>query len=130
MTASDFTIDQPAFYYGNPQMVSAEILKRMEIGTLKWPYIWAVEVSTADNTTDPSRAVKTTKRFNLFFLDSADKGNWTIEQHYDQDIYPLTNYLGYFIQVLKSRRDLFESDAITYSSSDHVNLGSIVTGKR
>lgn len=126
VTVDSFTIEHPSFYYGNPQMVSAEILKRQENGTLTWPYIWAVEISNSQKNINPSAAVKTTKSFNLFFFDSVNLDNWTIEDHYNQDIYPLSNYIDYFFSVLKSRRDVFDADSITWNENNHVNFGEYI----
>jgi hypothetical protein len=125
-TATSFTINQPLFLYGNPQMVSAEIVKRQENGTLTYPYIWAVEISTTSKNLNPSAAVKATKSFNLFFFDTVDRENWVIEDHYNQDIYPLSNYIDYFFAILKSRRDLFDSDSITWNETNHVNFGDYI----
>jgi hypothetical protein len=125
-TATSFTINQPLFLYGNPQMVSAEIVKRQENGTLTYPYIWAVEISTTSKNLNPSAAVKATKSFNLFFFDTVDRENWVIEDHYNQDIYPLSNYIDYFFTILKSRRDLFDSDSITWNETNHVNFGDYI----
>lgn len=126
-TASSFTVAQPAFFWGNPQMVSAEIVKMSEIKTLTYPYIWAVEISTTGKNLSPSAAVKAEKSFNLFFFDTVDRENWTIEDHYDQDIYPLSNYIEFFFAILKSRRDLFEADSITWNETNHVNFGDYIS---
>jgi hypothetical protein len=125
-TATSFTINQPLFLYGNPQMVSAEIVKRQDNNTLTYPYIWAVEISTTSKNLNPSAAVKATKSFNLFFFDTVDRENWVIEDHYNQDIYPLSNYIDYFFTILKSRRDLFDSDSITWNETNHVNFGDYI----
>ncbi len=126
VTASSFTINAPLFVWGNPQMVSAELLKRVNNNTVIWPYIWVVEISNTQNTLDPAAAVRTTPSFNIFFLNSADKVNWTIEEHYDEDIYTLNNYIEFFIEILKSRRDLFATTLITYTTVNHVNFGDYI----
>jgi hypothetical protein len=127
VTASSFTVSQPKFVWGNPQMVSAELVKMQENGTITYPYIWGVEFSTSSKNIDPKNAVKESKTFNLFFFDTVDRENWTIDDHYNEDIEPLTNYINYFFKILKSRRDLFNSDAITWNQSNHVNFGDYVT---
>jgi len=126
VTASSFTIDQPLFVWGNPQMVSAELVKRVQNKTAIWPYIWVVEISNADFNLDPSSEVKSTPTFNMFFLDSSDKQNWTISEHYDNAIYTLNNYLDTFVQILKSRRDLFDTDSINFNKVNHVNFGDYI----
>ena len=126
VTASSFTIDQPLFVWGNPQMVSAELVKRVQNKTAIWPYIWVVEISNEDFNLDPSSAVKSTPSFNMFFLDSSDKQNWTISEHYDNAIYTLNNYLDTFVQILKSRRDLFDTDSINFNKVNHVNFGDYI----
>ena len=88
--------------------------------------MWIVELGTTSGTLDPAAAVKETRNFNIFFLDSADKVNWTIEQHYDNDIYTLNNYIDFFFDILRSRRDLFETDSITYTKDNHVNFGDYI----
>ena len=126
VTVSSFSIDPPLFVWGNPQMVSAELVKRVANGTVIWPYMWIVELGSTSGTLDPAAAVKETRNFNIFFLDSADKVNWTIEQHYDNDIYTLNNYIDFFFKILKSRRDLFETDSITYTKDNQVNFGDYI----
>jgi len=129
VTVSSFTINPPTFVWGNPKMVSAEIVKRITNGTAVWPYMWIVEISNTQTTLDPSLAVRSTPSFNIFFLDSADKDNWTIEEHYDNDIYPLNNYIGFFTEILRSRRDLFDTDSITFNQVNHVNFGDYIVDK-
>ena len=126
VTASSFTIDPPLFVWGNPQMVSAEMVKRIANGTIVWPYIWAVEISSTSGTLEPSSATPITPSFNLFFLDSADKVNWTISDHYNEDIYPLNNYIDFFFKILRTYRDLFEADGVTYTQTNYVNFGDYI----
>lgn len=129
VTASSFDINTPLFLWGNPQMVSAELVKRIENRDTVWPYMWVVEISTTSNTLDPAAAVKTTPNYNIFLLDSADKKNWTIETHYEENIYPLNNYISFFMAILKSRRDIYATDLITYNTTNHVNFGDYITDK-
>ncbi len=67
-----------------------------------------------------------TPSFNLFFLDSNDKYNWSIQEHYDNDVYVMSNYINFFIDILKSRRDIYDSDSITYTTTNHVNFGDYI----
>lgn len=127
VTVDSFIAPSPLFFKGNPQMVSAEIVKRIENNEYIWPYIWAVEISSANKTLDPSAAVVATKSFNLFFFDSANPDDWSIDEHYNQDIYPLSNYIDFFFAILKKRKDLFNSDAITWNENNHVNFGDYIT---
>lgn len=129
VVASSFEATTPLFVWGNPQMVSEELVKRIKNKTIVWPYIWAVEISNTQRNLNPASAVKSTPSFNLFFLDSTNEVNWTIEDHYEQDIYPLNNYLDFFTGLLKSRRDLFDTDSITYNQINHVNFGDYIVDK-
>jgi len=126
VTASSFTIDQPLFVWGNPKMVSAELVKRTQNGTAIWPYLWAVEISNTQRNLDPAAAVTHTPSFNLFLLDSSNKEDWTISQHYDNAVYTLNNYIDSFISLLKSRRDLFDTDSISFTVTNHVNFGDYI----
>ncbi len=107
-------------------MVSEELVKRIKNGTVVWPYMWVVEIGSTDGTLAPEAAVTETRNFVIFFLDSADKVNWTIEQHYDNDIYTLNNYIQFFFEILRSRRDIFETDSITYSKDNYINFGDYI----
>ena len=121
-----FDIDVPLFLFGNPKMVSVELIKRINNGNGSWPYIWLVEISNTSGTLDPSAAVTQTPSFNLFFLDSNDYENWSIQQHYDNDIYVMSNYINFVLSILKSRRDVYETDSITYTTTNHVNFGDYI----
>jgi hypothetical protein len=129
VTASSFDIDSPLFVWGNPKMVSAELVKRQENHTITYPYIWALELSRTSRNLDPAVAVKTTKSFVLFFLDSNDKANWTINTHYNNGVYTQGNYVTFFEDILRARRDLFDTDSITYTQDDLVNFGDYIVDK-
>jgi len=107
-------------------MVSGELVKRISNGDGFWPYIWLVEISNTAGTLDPAAAVTQTPSFNLFFLDSNDYENWSIQQHYDNDIYVMSNYIDFILGILKSRRDVYETDSITYTTTNHVNFGDYI----
>ena len=126
VTLDFFDIDVPLFLFGNPKMVSAELIKRINNGNGSWPYIWLVEISNTSGTLDPAAAVTQTPSFNLFFLDSNDYENWSIQQHYDNDIYVMSNYINFVLSILKSRRDVYETDSITYTTTNHVNFGDYI----
>ena len=126
VTVNFFDIDVPLFLFGNPKMVSAELIKRINNGNGSWPYIWLVEISNNSGTLDPAAAVTQTPSFNLFFLDSNDYENWSIQQHYDNDIYVMSNYINFVLSILKSRRDVYETDSITYTTTNHVNFGDYI----
>ena len=106
--------------------MSGELVKRISNGDVVWPYIWLVEISNTQGTLDPAAAVTLTPSFNLFFLDSNDKHNWSIQEHYDNDVYVMSNYINFFINILKSRRDIYDSDSITYTTTNHVNFGDYI----
>lgn len=130
VTASSFDINPPLFLWGNPKMVSAELdVRKKNKSTQIYPYIWLVDIHNTSGTTSPSAAVKRTPNFTLLFLDSIKYEKWTIEDHYDQDVYPLNNYLDYFFAILESRRDLFETDDIDWTSVNVVNFGDYVIDK-
>lgn len=129
VTASSFDIDPPLFLWGSPKMVSAELVKRIKNKDAVWPYMWVVEISNTERTLNPASAVKSKPTFNIFLLDSNDKNNWDIETHYDEDIYPLNNYISFFESILISRRDLFDTDSINYDTTNHVNFGDYVVDK-
>jgi len=80
VTVDFFDIDVPLFLFGNPKMVSGELIKRINNGNGSWPYIWLVEISNTSGTLDPAAAVTQTPSFNLFFLDSNDYENWSIQR--------------------------------------------------
>ena len=126
VTVDFFDIEVPLFLFGNPKMVSAELIKRINNGNGSWPYIWLVEISNTSGTLDPAAAVTQTPSFNLFFLDSNDYENWSIQQHYDNDIYVMSNYINFVLSILKSRRDVYETDSITYTTTNHVNFGDYI----
>ena len=126
VTVDFFDIDVPLFLFGNPKMVSGELIKRINNGNGSWPYIWLVEISNTSGTLDPAAAVTQTPSFNLFFLDSNDYENWSIQQHYDNDIYVMSNYINFVLSILKSRRDVYETDSITYTTTNHVNIGDYI----
>jgi len=126
VTVDFFDIDVPLFLFGNPKMVSGELIKRINNGNGSWPYIWLVEISNTSGTLDPAAAVTQTPSFNLFFLDSNDYENWSIQQHYDNDIYVMSNYINFVLSILKSRRDVYETDSITYTTTNHVNFGDYI----
>ena len=129
VTVSSFTINTPTFKWGNPKMVSAEIVAEINNGDNVHPYMWVVARTNTGRTLNPSSAVRSLPTFNIFLLDSNDKENWTTEDHYDNDIYPLNNYIDFFESILKSRRDLFDTDSIDYDTTDHINFGDYVVDK-
>lgn len=126
VTVEFFDIPVPLFIFGSPKLVSGELVKRISNGDVVWPYIWLVEISNTQGTLDPAAAVTLTPSFNLFFLDSNDKYNWSIQEHYDNDVYVMSNYINFFIDILKSRRDIYDSDSITYTTTNHVNFGDYI----
>ena len=126
VTASSFEIDSPLVVYGSPKLVSAELVKRITNKTIQWPYIWIVRIDTTAGNLDPASATPETPSYNMLFLDSADVTNWTIEQHYEQDVYPLNNYIDFFFDILRLNRDLFDSDSVTYTKTEHVNFGEYI----
>lgn len=126
VTVSYFDIDVPLFVFGNPKMVSAEILKRIKNGSIVWPYIWLVEISNTAGTLAPSSSIKSTPSFNIFFLDSNDYENWSIQEHYDNDVYVMSNYIDFVLAAIYSRRDIYDAEAITYTTTNHVNFGDYI----
>ena len=126
VTVEFFDIQVPLFIFGSPKLVSGELVKRISNGDVVWPYIWLVEISNTQGTLDPAAAVTLTPSFNLFFLDSNDKYNWSIQEHYDNDVYVMSNYINFFIAIIKSRRDIYDSDSITYTTTNHVNFGDYI----
>ena len=133
VTARRFTIDVPLFLWGNPKMVSAELDLRIKNknadGTQVHPYLWLVEVGSSEHSLNPSDAVKVKPTFNIFFLDSNKYDDWTIEDHYTNAIDTMSNYIDYVIEILKSRRDLFDTDSIVYNTVNHVNFGDYIVDK-
>jgi len=126
VTVSSFTIDAPLVVYGSPKLVSGELVKRVNNGTVIWPYIWIVRIDTTAGTLDPASATPETPSFNMLFLDSANKSQWTIEDHYEQDVYPLNNYIDFFFKILFTYKDLFDYDSITYTKTEHINFGDYI----
>lgn len=129
VTATSFTINPPLFVWGNPKLVSAELIKRVNNGTVIWPYIWVVRIDTTAGTKNPAAAAPETPSFNMLFLDSADKTNWTISEHYDNDVYPLNNYIDFFFTILRTYKDLFDYDSITYTKTERINFGDYITNE-
>lgn len=130
VTADSFDINPPLFLWGNPKMVNAELeVRKRNKSTQIYPYVWLVDIHNTQGTTNPSAAVKRTPNFTLLFLDSVNYRDWTIDDHYSQDVYPLNNYLDYFFEILESRRDLFETDDISWTSVNVVNFGDYVVDK-
>lgn len=130
VTVSTFDIDSPLFLWGNPQMVSAELQKRIDLskrtGDQVHPYIWLVEIGSTSYDNSPQAAVKTKPTFNIFFLDSNKYDDWTISDHYANGVDTMSNYRAFFIDIINTRRDIFENDSITYTTVNHVNFGDYI----
>ena len=129
VVVTSFTVDAPLFVWGNPKMVSNELDLRIKNKAQVHPFIWAVEISNTQLDLNPASAIKSTPSFNLFFLDSNKFDDWTISEHYELDIYPLLNYIDFFVAILRSRRDLFDVDSIKYTTTNHVNFGTYTSNQ-
>ena len=126
VVATSFTINPPLFKWGSPKLVSNELIKATTKGDYIWPYIWVVRIDQTKGVLDPASATPETPSFNMLFLDSANKQDWTIEDHYEQDIYTLNNYIDFFFTILRTYRDLFDYDSVEYTKTEHVNFGDYI----
>lgn len=126
-STTSFTIDPPLFIYGTPKEVNAEFLKRSQ--WTRYPFIWLVEISNTEHDTRPDSRIKTTPNFFLLFLDCVDKTAFLIDDHYQRVIDCQLNEIDYFIRVLKRRKDLFEPEDLTYTTTNHCNFGDYITNR-
>jgi hypothetical protein len=124
---TSFEIDPPRFIYGTPKFINAELTKTNFTG--KYPYIWLVEISNTEHDASPSARIKSTPNFSLLFLDEMNKTGWTIEDHYENAIDTQLNEIDFFIKTLKKRRDLFETESLTYETINHANFGVYISDK-
>lgn len=121
-TVDSFEIDPPTFVHGTPKMVNAEWQS-------VYPVIWLVEIHDTEYDERPQARIKATPNFNLLFLDETNKQDWTVGDHYENVIDTQLNEISFFIQTLKRRRDLFETELLSYQTTNHVNFGDYIVNK-
>lgn len=124
---TSFEIDPPKFVHGTPKFVNLELQKTNK--DEKFPLIWLVEIHNTEYDDSPSARIKATPDFNLLFLDTTNKRDWTIDDHYENVVDTQLNEVNYIIRVLKKRKDLFETEDLTHQTTNHVNFGDYIVNR-
>ena len=118
----------PYYYHGTPQTVNKEVDTQNEtLDKARYPAIILWEVIRQDFDKDPISVVGNTARLTMSFLDTTNKIDWSVEQHYDNVIDKMEDQADRFISICKNHPYINRFD--DYSYIKHFNWGTVVQDK-
>ena len=118
----------PYYYHGTPQTVNKEIdTDNVPTDKARYPAIVLWEIIRQDFDKDPVSVVGNTARLTMSFLDTTNKIDWTIEEHYDNVIDKMEDEADRFISIIKKHPYISRFD--DYSYIKHFNWGTFVQDK-
>jgi hypothetical protein len=118
----------PYYYHGTPQTVNKEIdTDNVPTDKARYPAIVLWEIIRQDFDKDPVSVVGNTARLTMSFLDTTNKIDWTIEEHYDNVIDQMEDEADRFISIIKKHPYISRFD--DYSYIKHFNWGTFVQDK-
>ena len=118
----------PYYYHGTPQTVNKEVDTQNEtLDKARYPAVILWEVIRQDFDKDPISVVGNTARLTMSFLDTTNKIDWTIEEHYDNVIDKMEDQADRFISICKNHPYISRFD--DYSYIKHFNWGTVVRDK-
>jgi hypothetical protein len=118
----------PYYYHGTPQTVNKEVDTQNEtLDKARYPAVILWEVIRQDFDKDPISVVGNTARLTMSFLDTTNKIDWTIEEHYDNVIDKMEDQADRFISICKNHPYISRFD--DYSYIKHFNWGTVVKDK-
>ena len=118
----------PYYYHGTPQTVNKEIdTDNIPTDKARYPAIVLWEIIRQDFDKDPISVVGNTARLTMSFLDTTNKIDWTIEEHYDNVIDQMEDEADRFIAIIKKHPYISRFD--DYSYIKHFNWGTFVQDK-
>ena len=118
-SAEKITLRNPSFYHGTPLMTNKQ-LKRSDIKVVT-PLFYLAEIMSETEQDEDSSLLRTAD-VRLFFLDTADTGDWNTEDHYSNRLLGLNSYIDAFIGVMRQSVFFYTFDT-TFTRINHTSYG-------
>ena len=116
-----YTVPNPFYFHGTPMLTNAHINGAKEKD--KYPMVYLYEILREKDKRKNSRIVRESD-LRLFFLDSANFGEWTTDDHYSKRLLGLNNLVDEFIQAAREYGCCFYLYETDFSRINHVNWGT------
>jgi len=128
VTGTQWIAEAPYFYSGTPIAIDS-ILKQIQNGSKKYPVIVLFETIRQNIINDNTKATGINADVNLFFMDNANFKDWLTEDHYENVIEPMQEYLDEFIAACNKSIYINEYEFDKYNIINHAKWGIYVEEK-
>jgi len=115
-----YTAPNPFYFHGTPILTNAHINGAKE--NQKVPMIYLYEILKEKDKKEDS-AVRRESDLRLFFLDSANFGEWTTDDHYSKRLLGLNSLVDEFIEAARAYGCCFYLYETDITRINHVNWG-------
>jgi hypothetical protein len=115
-----YTIPNPFYFHGTPILTNAHISGARE--DQKYPMIYLYEI-IREKDKQVDSAIKRESDLRLFFLDTADFGNWETDDHYTKRLLGLNNLVDEFIDAARAYGCCFYLYDTEFTRINHANWG-------
>ena len=123
---SIYTVPNPFYFHGTPILTNTHINGSKSKD--KYPMVYLYEILRERDLAVNSR-IKRESDLRLFFLDTANFGEWSTEDHYSERLLGLNNLVDEFIEAGRSTTCCFYLYDTTFTRINHVNWGTWVDNK-
>ena len=121
---TEFMIPAPTYIHGTLKMAQNEV-DAITNKTLLVPFVYLFEVIRDRKNTDTESMIDRETDLRLFFLNSANTGDWLTDDHYINVINPMQQMVDLFIRLIEKNR-LF-TDNISYDCLPLINVSETGT---
>lgn len=115
-----YTVPNPFYFHGTPVLTNAHINGARDRD--KYPMIYLYEILKEKDKKIDSRIIRESD-LRLFFLDNANFGEWTTDDHYSKRLLGLNNLVDEFINLARLYRCCFYLYETDFTRINHVNWG-------
>ncbi len=116
----NYKVPNPFYFHGTPILTNSHITGAKE--NQKVPMIYLFEILREKDKKEDSRVVRESD-LRLFFLDSADLGDWSTDDHYAKRLLGLNNLVDEFIKAARAFVCCFYLFETEFTRINHVNWG-------
>lgn len=121
---TEFMIPAPTYIHGTLKMAQNEV-DAISNKTLLVPFVYLFEVIRDRKNTDTESMIDRETDLRLFFLNSANTGDWLTDDHYTNVIDPMQQMVDLFMRLVEKNR-LF-TDNISYDCLPLINVSETGT---
>lgn len=115
-----YTVPNPFYFHGSPIMTNNHIKGAKDKN--KVPMIYLYEILKEKDKKENS-AIRRESDLRLFFLDNANFGEWTTEDHYSKRLLGINNLVDAFIEAARNYSCCFYLFDTDITRINHVNWG-------